>query len=116
MSDQLFSFGSDAVHDARTARAMMMSAEQRATIRALFAELGLADAKSKFAAVGELTWTAIGSVSELTASRAAGVINGLHSRIDAMSRSRTGNAWVDREGETWIDRLCRVIGPGVPRR
>ncbi|WP_413353916.1 hypothetical protein [Microbacterium sp. 1P06AB] len=105
MTDQLFSFGSDAVHDARPAQVMMMSAEQRATIRALFEELGIAGAKSQFAIVGELTGTTIGSVSELTASSAARVINGLHSRIDAIGQSRTGNAWVDREEDTWIDRL-----------
>ncbi|GAA1659464.1 hypothetical protein [Microbacterium flavum] len=105
MSDQLFSFGSDAVHDAHPPQVMMMSDAQRATIRALFEELGVPDAKSQFAIVGELTGTTIGSVNELTASAAARLINSLRSRIAALGQSRTGNAWVDREEDTWIDRL-----------
>ncbi|WP_314853945.1 hypothetical protein [uncultured Microbacterium sp.] len=105
MSDQLFSFGSDTTDDARPAETVMMSDAQRTTIRALFSQLGVTDAKNQFVIVGELTGTTIGSVSELTASVAARLIERLRARVADAGKARTGKAWDDREEDTWIDRL-----------
>lgn len=105
MSDQLFTFGSDPADDADPPQTVMMSEAQRATIRTLFAQLGINDARRQFLVVGELTGTTIGSVSELTGSAAGRLIDGLGARIAQSGRARTGSAWDDREGDTWIDRL-----------
>ncbi|WP_448256919.1 hypothetical protein [Microbacterium aurum] len=105
MSDQLFTFGSDPADDADPPQTVMMSEAQRATIRDLFAQLGVTDAKSQFVIVGELTGTTINSVSELTASAAGRLIDRLRARIADAGKARTGSAWVDREEDTWIDRL-----------
>lgn len=105
MSDQLFSLGDEPKDITQPAPAIMMSDAQRADIRALFTQLGVTDAQGQFTIVGELTGTTIASVSELTAAVAARLINGLQARVALAGKGRTGNAWDDREEDTWIDRL-----------
>lgn len=105
MGDQLFSFGEDSASATHPLPVIMMSEVQRATIRELFAQLGVGDAKSQFTIVGELTGTEIRSVNDMTATTAARLIDRLQSRIASAGQARTGNAWDDREEDTWIDRL-----------
>ncbi|TXK03396.1 hypothetical protein FVP60_10930 [Microbacterium mitrae] len=82
-----------------------MSDVQRATIRDLFARIGVNDAKGQFAVVAELTGARISSVRELTSSDANILIKMLTSRAASAGRQQTGNSWDDREEDTWIDRL-----------
>ena len=53
----------------------------------------------------ELTGTEIARVGDLSAANAHRVIEGLEARVRDAGRQYTGNAWTDRDEETWIDRL-----------
>lgn len=82
-----------------------MTSIQRQTIRGLFEHLGVADARSQFDVVAELTGVQITSVGQLEADKASLLIHMLNGRASRSHRVNTGNAWADREEDTWIDRL-----------
>lgn len=91
--------------DPRARAALMMTPAQRSVIRALFAELGIGAAANQFEVTAELTGTRISSVGDLEAATAQRLIEGLRRRVAALGRTVTGNSWIDREQDTWIDRL-----------
>jgi len=82
-----------------------MTSEQRLEIRALFAALQVGDARTQFAVVKELTGSEITAVHQLSAASAHRLIGQLNARVREAGARRTGNAWLDREEDTWIDRL-----------
>lgn len=82
-----------------------MTDEQRSIIRNQFAQLGLRTAPEQFALVDELTGVRLSSVAELRAVQASLLIERLRGRVASAQRESTGNAWADREEDTWIDRL-----------
>lgn len=82
-----------------------LSPTQRQTIRELFAQLGVTDARAQFDMVAELTGVRITSVKDLEAGPANVLMQMLRGRIARSGRANTGNAWADREEDTWIDRL-----------
>jgi DNA polymerase-3 subunit epsilon len=82
-----------------------MTSLQRQMIRELFAQLGVTDARSQFEKVAELTGVRIASVTELEVAPASVLIHRLKGRVASSGRANTGNAWADRDEDTWIDRL-----------
>lgn len=82
-----------------------MTALQRRTIRELFAQIGVSDARAQFDIVAELTGVRITSVAELEVGPANVLIQMLRGRAARSGHVNTGNAWADRDEETWIDRL-----------
>ena len=83
----------------------MISPNQRSVIRDAFGRLGISDAREQFKVVYELTAQQARSPAELQARHAQALISGLADRIRALGVARSGNAWDDREEDTWIDRL-----------
>jgi DNA polymerase-3 subunit epsilon len=83
----------------------LMTPPQRQAIRELFAQLGVTDARAQFDMVAELTGARIASVAELEAGPANVLIQMLRGRAARSGRVNTGNAWADRDEDTWIDRL-----------
>ena len=90
---------------AREEPAKPMSSEQRNEIRALFAALGVANAREQFDLVEVLTGVRLRSVVDLDAKNAGMLIPRLRKRVESRSATTTGNAWNDREEDTWIDNL-----------
>lgn len=84
---------------------LLMTGRQREQIRGLFAQLGIGSAREQFDLTAQLTGVRIGSVADLEATSAQRLIEALQRRIDSTGRTRTGNVWVDRDEDTWIDRL-----------
>lgn len=82
-----------------------MTAHQRQTIRDLFAQIGVVTARAQFDVVAELTGVRIASVTELGVGPANALIQMLRGRASRAGHVNTGNAWADREEDTWIDRL-----------
>jgi DNA polymerase-3 subunit epsilon len=82
-----------------------MTALQRQTIRELFAQVGVVDAHAQFDIVAELTGVRITSVAQLEVGQANVLIQMLRGRAARSGHVNTGNAWADREEDTWIDRL-----------
>ncbi|TFB67197.1 hypothetical protein E3N86_00030 [Cryobacterium sp. Hz7] len=82
-----------------------LSESQRDALRKSFAQLGILDARGQFAMVEELTGERITSVQELAAHHAQALIHRLDDRVASIGRRSTGNAWADREEDTWIDKL-----------
>ncbi|MDH2444534.1 hypothetical protein QDR37_11315 [Amnibacterium sp. CER49] len=82
-----------------------MSDRQRAALRDAFARLGVAAAKDQFALVETLTGQRITSPQDLDNRQAQALLIQLNRRADQATRVSTGNAWADREEETWIDKL-----------
>lgn len=83
----------------------LMTDVQRGMIRDLFAQLGVTQARPQFDMVAELTGARITSVGQLEVSTANTLIKMLSARVDSAGRASTGNAWDDRDEDTWIDRL-----------
>lgn len=82
-----------------------MTSVQRQMIRELFAQIGVTDAHGQFQLVADLTGVRITSVGDLEVAAANVLIRQLKGRVANMSRANTGDAWADREEDTWIDRL-----------
>jgi DNA polymerase-3 subunit epsilon len=82
-----------------------LSPAQRQGIRELFAQLGVTEARAQFELVAELTGVRIASVAELGAEPANVLLQMLRSRVARCGHDTTGNAWADRDEDTWIDRL-----------
>ncbi|WP_346923068.1 hypothetical protein [Glutamicibacter creatinolyticus] len=82
-----------------------LSPAQRQAIRELFAQLGVTDARAQFDMVAELTGVRIASVVELDGGTANVLMQMLRGRVARSGRADTGNAWADRDEDTWIDRL-----------
>ncbi len=82
-----------------------MSKAQRQVLRELFGQLRLTTARKQFDLIEELTGQRIRSVGELDERAAAGLIIRLRHRATAVVRPNTGNAWADRDEDTWIDKL-----------
>jgi hypothetical protein len=95
----------DSVPAANDAAPTPMITLQRQTIRELFAQIGVVDARAQFDVVAELTGVRIASVAELEAGPANVLIQMLRGRAARSGRPSTGNAWADREEDTWIDLL-----------
>ncbi|KQR86686.1 hypothetical protein [Microbacterium sp. Leaf179] len=95
----------DAVPTEEQAVPMLMTALQRQMIRDLFAQIAVADARAQFEVVAELTGVRIASVAELEVGPANVLIKMLRGRAALLGQANTGNAWADREEDTWIDRL-----------
>jgi hypothetical protein len=82
-----------------------MTAVQRQAIRELFAKLGITTASEQFSAVADLTGVRVASVAEVKVDTANVLIRSLQGRVARLASGRSGNAWADREEDTWIDRL-----------
>jgi hypothetical protein len=78
---------------------------QRKVLRGFFDQLGLSTAREQFSVVEEITGQRIGKVQELTEQNAMMLIFQLPNRIKSATQVNTGNAWADREQNTWIDKL-----------
>lgn len=98
-------FDDGAAPEEQPPRPVLMSESQRARIRALFADLGVATAREQFKTVAETTGVRISSVAELEATTAQTLISRLESRVASRGSANTGNSWDDREEDTWIDRM-----------
>lgn len=83
----------------------LITAAQREALRKAFAQLDVSDARRQFAIVEEMTGQRIGTVQELEAQNAQALIYRLENRVNLIGREVTGNAWDDREEDTWIDKL-----------
>lgn len=104
MDDELFDL-SQIDGPEESAVSAKMTDGQRVLIRELFAKLGVVTAADQFATVAEITGVRILSVAELKAEAANVLIQSLKGRVSRLGRERTGNAWNDRDEDTWIDRL-----------
>jgi DNA polymerase-3 subunit epsilon len=104
MDSGLFDLDDSAPAEEHTA-SNPMTALQRQTIRDLFAQIGVVDARPQFEMVAELTGIRITSVAELEVGPANVLIQMLRGRAARSGNVNTGNAWADREEDTWIDRL-----------
>lgn len=82
-----------------------MTDSQRGRLRAAFADLKLPTAAAQFDLVEQLTGRRIRSPLELNSAEAQALLVQLRFRVEQSGRTRTGNAWDDREEDTWIDRL-----------
>ena len=82
-----------------------VSESQQKALRDLFQQLGVLSAREQFKVVEDVTGQRIGTVHELLASNAQVLILRLPARIRVRGTKATGNAWADREEETWIDKL-----------
>ena len=104
MSDLLPIFESESPV-ASQPQTLTISDSQRAAIRALFSRSGILDAPSQFDLVEELTGRRIDAVSSMEASHAQAFIHRMEAHLASQARKYTGNAWDDREEDTWIDKL-----------
>lgn len=82
-----------------------MSDYQRSEIRSLFQRLDVTTAGEQFQLVRDLIGVQLTSVTQLTAADAQRLLSRLTVRVTASARTPTGNAWADRDGDTWIDKL-----------
>lgn len=82
-----------------------MTTEQRSVIRALFAELALSQAREQFELIDVLIGMKLRSVEDLDARNAARLIPRLKKRVETRKKTPSGDAWRDREEDTWIDHL-----------
>lgn len=82
-----------------------MTASQRGTLREMFASLGVTTARSQFDLIEEVSGERVQSVGEVTEALARTLIPQLRHRVSTARQSNTGDAWADREEDTWIDRL-----------
>jgi hypothetical protein len=78
---------------------------QRLAIRRLFLKLGISDAATQFDLVEELTNRRIRSVASMEFAHAQTLIRGLEAHMQHRGKTYTGNAWDDRDEDTWIDKL-----------
>jgi len=83
----------------------MITPDQRTAVRDAFAQLEVVDAPSQFEIVHQLTSQRVRSPMELQARHAQILLRGLEERLRSQGIHRTGNAWADRDEETWIDKL-----------
>lgn len=83
----------------------MNSVQQRSSVRDVFAALGVSDASAQFEIVHQLTGQRVRSPRELLARYAQVLVARLADRLRTQKVRRTGNAWDDREEDTWIDKL-----------
>lgn len=83
----------------------MITPDQRSAVRNAFAQLGIVDAPAQFEIVYQLTSQRVRSPTELEARHAQILLRGLEERLRSQGIHRTGNAWADRDEETWIDKL-----------
>ncbi|WP_433585820.1 hypothetical protein [Microbacterium hydrocarbonoxydans] len=107
MSDlfAMFDDSADTSPEPAASTPLMMNADQRAELKALFAQLGVATAREQFVIIEELTATRISAVSELQAAVAHRAIAGLRRRVESVGQVRSGSSWDDRDSPTWIDQL-----------
>lgn len=91
--------------DVAPAVPLMMADSQRGEIRELLGQLGVTSARSQFDLVYELTTKRIASVAELDFATAQTLIRRLRNKVQNQGRANSGNAWDDREDDTWIDKL-----------
>lgn len=82
-----------------------MTEAQRHVLRELFGSLGVTVAGKQFDLIEELTGQRIRSVGDMDERAAAGLIIRLRHQATAVARPNTGNAWADRDEDTWIDKL-----------
>jgi hypothetical protein len=99
----LFDFGDRSDSPSRAPE--MITPDQRSSIREAFARLSVTDAGAQFDIVFQLTTQRVRSPGELQARHAQVLIERLADRLRSQGVERTGNAWADREEETWIDKL-----------
>jgi len=104
VNDGLFDIG-EPLPEGTSEKRTAMTQVQRQMIRELFAQMNVTDARDQFRIVADLTGVRINSVSELEVTPANVLIRQLKSHVTRAGRGNTGNAWADREDETWIDRL-----------
>lgn len=106
MSDTLSIFDDEPSEpDTSAHEPTLMNDGQRARIREFFSQLGITAAREQYALVEEITGQPIDRVDQLTEANAQLVIYNMPARIENRRASRTGNAWADRDEDTWIDRL-----------
>nr|QJS06292.1 hypothetical protein [Cryobacterium sp.] len=78
---------------------------QRQHLRELFAQLNAVTTREQFQIVEEVTAQRLNTVQELLAHNAQLLILQLPARIKSRQKSLTGDAWADRDEDTWIDKL-----------
>jgi hypothetical protein len=105
MTDGLSLFDFDDHHEPVSPTPELITTEQRTRVRDAFARLGVTDAHAQFEIVYELTAQRVHSPAELQARHAQVLIERLAVRLRTQNIQRTGNAWDDREDDTWIDKL-----------
>lgn len=98
-------FGNDEGTSASIAAEPKMTDAVRAQLRQAFAKLGVTSAREQFGVVEELTGLRIRSVHDLTQRQAQTLLISLTRRVESAGARRTGNAWADRDEDTWIDKL-----------
>lgn len=98
-------FDMDEPRDQERESAALMTSVQRQMLRELFAQIGVSEARDQFRIVSELTGVSITAVTELEVAPANVLIRQLKARVASMHRSSSGNAWADRDEDTWLDRL-----------
>ncbi|MCK2029894.1 hypothetical protein [Microbacterium galbinum] len=81
-----------------------MTQSQRQTIRSLFEALGVRRATDQFQMVQVLTGVTLSAVTDLDSKGAALLTERLRRRVEGR-RVTTGNSWIDRDEDTWIDKM-----------
>ncbi|MWV51624.1 hypothetical protein GRS96_20375 (plasmid) [Rathayibacter sp. VKM Ac-2803] len=98
-------FGDEQHVEPDTASDQVMTQATRGQIRQAFAKLGVTTAREQFKVATELTGLQITSVADLTQRQAQTLLISLTRRVESAGARRTGNAWADRDEDTWIDKL-----------
>ena len=105
MGEFLFDFRDDGNPEVGEPLPKSMTDSQRRLIRDAFDLLGLKNAQEQFAVVEELTGVRIHSVRDLQESTAQTLLHFLGNRVKNVNKQDTGDAWADRDEDTWIDKL-----------
>lgn len=105
MSDPLDLFAEPDPEPAEPVQPTPMTEAQRSELRSLFGTLEKVTISDQFALVEELIGVRLARVTDLTSSNAGLLLHRLRQRVETRARSSTGNAWTDRDEDTWIDRL-----------
>ena len=105
MPDEPSLFNLDADQMPTIAVPEMITVGQRMSVREAFEVLGITEAREQFEVVHQLTAQKVTFPLQLQARHAQMLIAGLTERILAKGTVRTGNAWDDRDEDTWIDKL-----------
>ncbi|MBM0123463.1 hypothetical protein [Pimelobacter simplex] len=88
---------------ADTAKVEMLPAWQIDALRAALDRCGVDSMNDRQRLVAEIVGRPVAALKELTAAEAGALRDELHRR--APENTRSGSAWDQREGDTWIDRL-----------
>jgi DNA polymerase-3 subunit epsilon len=82
-----------------------MTQSQRDKIREAFSRLDITDARAQFDLIEDLTGKRIARVQDVSFQSANALLPLLEARVLSSGKKTTGNAWADRQEDTWIDKL-----------